>query len=64
MHRFETAGCLHLAVSAEELASRVDALLKDSDQRKIEGRAAREVVSNNRGAIERVAGDLSRRLED
>ena len=64
VHRFETAGCLHLAVSAEELASRVDALLKDSDQRKIEGRAAREVVSNNRGAIERVAGDLSRRLED
>ena len=64
VHRFENAGCLHLAVSAEELASRVDQLLKDSERRKIEGRAARKVVSNNRGAIERVARDLGLRLED
>ena len=51
-------------MSAEELASRVDQLLKDSERRKIEGRAARQVVSNNRGAIERVARDLGLRLED
>ena len=62
VQRFEAAGCLHLADNVDELTNCVDALLKDAGRREVEGRAARQVVSNNRGAIERVSTDLSRRL--
>ena len=62
VQRFEAAGCLHSADNVDELTSCVDALLKDAGQRGVEGYAARQVVSNNRGAIERVSTDLSRRL--
>ncbi|MEE3132531.1 MAG: lipid IV(A) 3-deoxy-D-manno-octulosonic acid transferase [Pseudomonadota bacterium] len=62
VQRFEAAGCLHLADNVDELTNCVDELLRDADQREVEGHAARQVVSNNRGAIERVSSDLSRRL--
>jgi len=62
VQRFEAAGCLHLADNVDELTNCVDELLKDAGQREVEGHAARQVVSNNRGAIERVSSDLSRRL--
>ena len=62
VQRFEAAGCLHSADNVDELTNCVDALLKDAGQRGVEGYAARQVVSNNRGAIERVSTDLSRRL--
>ena len=62
VQRFEAAGCLHLADNVDELTSCVDALLRDAGRREVEGRAARQVVSNNRGAIERISTDLSRRL--
>ena len=62
VQRFEAAGCLHLADNVDELTNCVDELLKDAGQREVEGHAARQVVSNNRGAIERVSTDLSRRL--
>ena len=62
--RFEIAGCLHLADNADELAECVSSLLRDDGQREAEGRAARQVVSNNRGAIERISSDLSLRLAE
>ena len=62
VQRFEAAGCLHLADNVDELTSCVDALLRDAGRREVEGRAARQVVSNNRGAIERISTDLRRRL--
>jgi len=62
VQRFEAAGCLHLADNVDELTNCVDELLKDAGQREVEGHAARQVVSNNRGAIERISTDLSRRL--
>ena len=61
-HRFETAGCLHLAYNANELANCVDALLGDAGRREAEGKAACQVVSNNRGAIGQITTDLSHRL--
>ena len=62
--RFEVAGCLHLADNADELANCVGSLLRDEGRREAEGRAARQVVSNNRGAIERISSDLIRRLAE
>ena len=48
--RFLAAGCLHQVADAADIERVVDAFIVDPDRRRAEGRRARAVVEDNRGA--------------
>ena len=60
---FEAVGCLHRVTDAVNLAAAVNVLLDDASRREAESGRAREVVSSNAGATERIAERLAQELE-
>jgi len=61
---FERAGCLHRVTDATLLGQSVSALLDDTPRREAEVKLAREVVSGNAGATDRIARRLARELDE
>ena len=61
--RFHAAHCLHTVTSADELAEVVGALLADPGRRRAQGRRAKAVVDQNRGAGAAVVERLCEWLE-
>ncbi len=56
---FEAAGCLHRAADSASLAEAVGGLFDDAARRAVEVARAREVVSKNAGATDRIADRLA-----
>ncbi|HET6472521.1 MAG TPA: lipid IV(A) 3-deoxy-D-manno-octulosonic acid transferase [Pseudomonadales bacterium] len=61
---FERAGCLHRVTDATLLGQSVSALFDDAPRREAEVKLAREVVSSNAGATDRIARRLARELDE
>ena len=61
---FERAGCLHRVTDATLLGQSVSALLDDTPRREAEVKLAREVVSGNAGATDRIARRVARELDE
>ena len=61
--RFLAADCLHTVTGADDLAQVVGGLLTDTERRDAEGRRAKAVVEENRGATQAVVERLCEWLE-